>query len=124
MRPEIEAALRTERTIDIVTTGRQSGKPVRIEIWFFWVAGKYVITGTPGQRDWFANLQAEPHFLFCLKGEVKAELNARAKVITDRQDRQFIFSAPETQWYRDQVDSVSALIDNSPLVEIEFLEDS
>ncbi len=122
MTPEVESALRSDRTVDIVTTGKKSGKPVRIEIWFFHVAGKYVITGTPGKRDWFANLQARPEFEFCLKESVQATLNAKARVVTDREDRQYIFSAPETAWYRERVDAVSDLINHSPLVEIEFLD--
>lgn len=30
-------------------------------------------------------------------------------------------SAPETQWYRDQVDSVHDLVEGSPIVEVFFL---
>lgn len=122
MNPEVQRALRSDRTIDIVTIGRKSGEQRRIEIWFFYVAGKYVITGTPGKRDWFANLLTHNEFDFCLKESLQTTLKAKATPITDRKDRQYIFSAPETAWYREQVDSVSELINSSPLVEIEFLE--
>lgn len=122
MTPEIEAALRSDRTVDIITTGCKTGEKRKIEIWFFYVAGKYVITGTPGRRDWLANLKAQPEFDLCLKQSVEATLRARASLVTDREDRQYIFSAPETAWYREKVDSVSDLINDSPLVEIEFLD--
>ena len=122
MDPQIEQALQTERTIDIVTLGRSSGERRKTEIWFFYVAGKYVITGTPGKRDWYANLLANPEFEFCLKGSVSETLKARAIPISDREGRHYIFSAPETEWYRKQVTSVAELIDSSPLVEIEFLD--
>ncbi len=122
MDPEIASALQRDRTIDIVTTGRKTGQPCKIEIWFLYVAGKYVITGTPGPRDWFANLRANPEFDFCLKESVQATIRAKAIPITDREDRHHIFSAPETKWYRDQVESVGELIDKSPLVEITFLD--
>lgn len=120
MTPEVAAALKTDKTVDIITTGRNSGEKRRIEIWFFYVAGKYVITGTPGPRGWFANLKANPEFELVLKGSVDATLIARAVPITDREDRQYIFSAPETAWYRKQVDSVSELINDAPLVEVFF----
>jgi hypothetical protein len=122
MTPEIEAALRSEKTVDIITTGRKSGQPQKIEIWYFYTAGKYIITGTPGPRGWYANLLADPALIFCLKGEVKAELQALAIPVLDREDRQHIFSTPETSWYRSQVSSISELINDSPLVEIRFEE--
>ena len=122
MDPEVKRALQRDRTIDIVTTGRKSGQPCKIEIWFLYVAGKYVITGTPGPRGWFANLKANPEFDFCLKESVQATIRAKATPITDREDRHHIFSAPETKWYRDQVESVGELIDKSPLVELTFLD--
>ena len=121
MQARIKAALKADRTIDIVTIGAKSGQPRSTEIWFFHVAGKTVITGTPGKRDWYANLLVNPEFDFCLKESINETLKARATPITDRQDRHYIFSAPETIWYLQQVNSISELIDASPLVEIEFL---
>ncbi len=42
-------ALATDRVIDITTTGRTSGAPRRIEIWFHRVGDTVYITGTPGR---------------------------------------------------------------------------
>ena len=43
--------LASHRTIDLTTFGRRSGLPRRIEIWWFQVDDRFVITGTPGRRD-------------------------------------------------------------------------
>jgi deazaflavin-dependent oxidoreductase (nitroreductase family) len=118
----IEAALKADRTIDIVTIGRKSGEPRTTEIWFFDVAGRTVITGTPGKRDWYANLLVNPEFDFCLKESINKTLKARAIPVTDIKDRHQIFSAKETIWYRQQVTSISELVGASPLVEVEFLQ--
>jgi len=132
MEEEIRNALQKDRTIDIITTGAKSGLPRKIEIWFTNVNGRIIICGTPnakgGQgsrspRDWLANLKANPAFTFCLKESIKAEVPARAVEITDAEDRMYLMSAPETKWYRDQVDSIEELVKYSPIVEV-FFSDS
>ena len=129
MNKAIKQALDNDKLIDIVTTGAKSGKPRRTEIWFTNVGGRIIICGTPNTdghsgtyspRDWMANLRANPDFLFCLKESVAAELAATAVPISEPADRRRLMTAPETQWYRDQVESVSDLIANSPIVEIFF----
>ena len=129
MNDEIRIALKNDQTIDIITTGAKSGLPRRIEIWFTNVSGRIIICGTPGaegkkgprtRRDWLANLKANPDFLFCLKESLTAELPARAEIIVDPDDRRQLMSAPETKWYRDQVDSIEDLVAGSPIVEVFF----
>jgi hypothetical protein len=131
MRKEIRDALGKDRTIDIVTIGAKSGLPRRTEIWFTNVNGRIIICGTPSatgekgpysRRDWLANLRANPAFTFCLKESMKMELPARAVEIVDPEDRRYLMSAPETKWYREQVDSVDDLVNKSPIVEV-FFED-
>lgn len=72
------------------------------------------------RRDWLANLKAHPDFVFCLKESLHVELPARAVVITDPADRRALMSAPETQWYREQGNSVEELVRASPIVEVFF----
>jgi hypothetical protein len=131
MREEVQAALRSDRTIDMITTGAKTGLPRRTEIWFHNIGGRIIICGTPdakgrnnprARRDWLANLRAKPEFVFCLKESLTIELPARAVIITDPDDRRQIMSAPETKWYREQVDSVEALVRDSPIVEVFFLD--
>jgi hypothetical protein len=82
-----------ERTVDITTTGRRSGAPRRIETWFHRVDDVVYLTGTPGKRDWAANLEAEPAFTFHLKNGVEADLAARATAIVDETERRRVFTA-------------------------------
>lgn len=56
-----DAELARHRTIDLTTIGRRSGRPSRIEIWWFYIEGTFIITGTPGARDWYANVLADPN---------------------------------------------------------------
>jgi hypothetical protein len=128
---EIRDALRKDRTIDIITVGAKSGLPRRIEIWFTNIKGRIIICGTPNAtgekgkytpRDWLANLRKNPDFTFCLKESFQIELPAKAIEITDPEDRRTIMTSPETQWYRDQVDSIEELVSASPIVEVFFLD--
>ncbi|HRW04947.1 MAG TPA: nitroreductase/quinone reductase family protein [Caldilineaceae bacterium] len=122
MNAEIRQALAQDETIDITTVGRKSKRPQRIEIWFRRVDGRVYITGTPGPRDWYANLQANPLFTFHLKESIAADLPARARLIQDREERRRILAAPTMAWYHSQVSSVDDLVAGSPLVEVLFEE--
>ncbi len=102
--------------IDITTTGRKSGLPRRMEIWFHNIDGQIIITGQPGPRDWLANLIANPNFTFHLKGEVQADLPARARVITDPDERRAIMSAR----YRGQDGEAEPPAEGRPMVEVLF----
>jgi hypothetical protein len=128
---EIKRALGKDRTIDIVTTGAKTGMSRKTEIWFTNVSGRIIICGTPDaegkngprtRRDWLANLKANPEFLFCLKESLTIQLPARAVPIVDREARRQLMNAPETKWYRQQVDSVEDLIEASPIVEVFFTD--
>ncbi len=128
-RAEIQAALATDQTIDIVTTGARSGRARTTEIWFTNVSGRIIICGTPGARggdaaraprDWLANLVANPDFLFCLKESVQVQLTARATPVTAPDERRALMLAAETRWYRDQVGSLDRLVEGAPIVDVAF----
>ncbi len=94
MDAEVERALATDRVIDITTTGRSSGEPRRIEIWFTRLDGRYFITGAPTTpRSWYANLVAHPEFVFHLKESVTADLSATARPIIETTERREVFDA-------------------------------
>jgi deazaflavin-dependent oxidoreductase (nitroreductase family) len=116
---QIRAALDQAVTIDITTTGRRSGLPRRIEIWMVKVDGDYLITGTPGARDWYANLQANPRLMVHLEDEISIDLPAVAMPILDLVRRRAILGAPQTEWYRSQA-NLEALVAGSPLVKLVF----
>ena len=121
-----------QRTIDITTTGRRSGEPRRIEIWFYRFEDSIYLSGTPGPRtrDWLANLAAEPHFIFHLKHPVVADLAAIGTVITDVHERHRIL-ATFVEDFNDRHRSADAgptavldeWVERSPLVKVRFVED-
>ena len=81
-----------ERTVDITTTGRRSGRARRIETWFYRADGRLYLSGLPGRRDWAANLQAQPAFTLHVKHGAHADLAATARPVTDPRERRRIFS--------------------------------
>jgi len=117
---QIREQLQKGGRIDITTTGRKSGKPHRIEIGFQSIDGTAYISGLPGKRDWYANMVANPDFVFHLKGDVSADLPARARPITDPDERRAVLTPFTANWnYGHELDKWMA---NSPLVEVIFSE--
>jgi hypothetical protein len=79
----IQYALARDCTVDITARGRNTGQLRRTEIWFHSIDGQVYLTGTPGRRDWYANVVAHPEFTFHLKQSVTADLRARATPILE-----------------------------------------
>ena len=119
MDESIKHALERDRTIDITTTGRKTGQPRRTEIWFHNVEGRLYITGTPGRRDWYANMLAHPEFTFHLKQSIRADLPARATAVLDKAQRREIMATihQKLSGKRD----LEAWVEGSPLVVVELL---
>jgi deazaflavin-dependent oxidoreductase (nitroreductase family) len=117
MNDDIRAALSEGQVIDITTTGRKTGQPRRKEIVFHNIGGRVYISGIPRpeKRDWLANLEADPHFIFHLKGEVVADLPATARVITDPEERRQVLGPIADKWGWDNVEDGVRF---SPLVEV------
>ena len=118
MDDDARAALERDRTIDITTTGRRSGQPRRIETWFYNVDGRVFLSGTPGRRDWYANLVANPEFVFHLKQSTRADLPARARLVTDPAERREIVKGI----FRTRAASgdVDRWVEGSPIAEVVF----
>jgi hypothetical protein len=118
MTEDISAALETDRTIDITTIGRRTGRERRIEMWFHNVDGHIYITGMPGTRSWYANMLANPAFTFHLKESVQVDLPATARPILEVAERRSVFEILLGRLgYRDRMDAWMA---RSPLVEVTF----
>ncbi len=117
MDDKIRQALTRGRTIDITTTGRRSGEPRRIEIVFHNIGGRIYLSGMPSRRrrSWLANLEADPHFMFHLKGSARADLLATARVITDEAERRAVLTDVARAWKRNDVET---MVQYSPLVEV------
>jgi deazaflavin-dependent oxidoreductase (nitroreductase family) len=112
----IRDALARGGVIDITTIGRKTGQPHRIEIVFHDIGGRLYVSGMPGfKRSYMANLAADPHFTFHLKGAVRADLPATARIISDDAERREVLPHIARNWKRDDVET---MIEQSPLFEV------
>jgi deazaflavin-dependent oxidoreductase (nitroreductase family) len=113
----IDLALERGQTIDITTTGRSTGRPRRLEIVFHNIGGRIYISGIPSRRrrSWIANLEAEPRFTFHLKGRVRADLPATARIIDDEAERRQILPHVARAWGRRDLED---MVRYSPLIEV------
>lgn len=113
----IDAALERGHTIDITTTGRASLRPRRLEIVFHNIDGRIFISGVPyrNRRSWLANLDADPHFTFHLKGKVAADLPATARIIEEETERREILPHIARIWGRKDLEQ---MVRHSPLIEV------
>jgi len=107
-------ALASHQTIDITTFGRRTGEARRIEIWWFRVDDRFVITGTPGRRDWLANLGSDPRLIVHVDG---LDLETTATLVDDVDFRRRVFTSPHTSWYASQAE-LDHLVATAPMVEI------
>jgi deazaflavin-dependent oxidoreductase (nitroreductase family) len=138
MRDDVRAALAItpsstmeDRTIDITTTGRRSGKERRIEIVYYRFEDSVYLSGIPGPRtrDWLANLAAESRFTFHLKHGVVADLPAEAEVITDPAERRRVLAGFVEEFnHRHRADSqwptavLDEWVEGSPLARVRFID--
>jgi len=116
---EIDSALQGVHTVDITTTGRKSGKPRTLEIVSHNIDGRIYISGIPfpRRRSWLANLDADPHMTFHLKGKVRADLPATARVIEDEAERRAILPFIARNWGRKDLEK---MVEQSPLIEVKI----
>ena len=115
MTPDFEALARYQ-TIDLTTTGRRTGRRRTVEIWWFRVDGRFVITGTPGRRDWLANVLADPRIEIQVGGWTLAAI---AELVSDPVFRRRVFTDSATSWYKSQAE-LDRLVDTAPMIEVTF----
>lgn len=115
--PNVAEALKHGHLIDITTTGRKSGEPRRLEIMFHNIDGRLYISGIPSpkRRNWIANLDENPKLTFHLKGKVKADLPATARVIDGQAERREILPHIARVWKRNDLEQ---MVRYSPLIEV------
>jgi deazaflavin-dependent oxidoreductase (nitroreductase family) len=107
-------------TCDITTVGRASGLPRRIEIWYFVLDDQVYISGTPGRRDWLANMEAAPGFTFHVKQGATADLPARAEIIRDPAERRRVMAGVMAANSYFAGGDLEAWVAGSPLVAVHF----
>lgn len=104
-------------TCEVSTRGRRSGRMRRIEIWYVVIDGQVVLTGTPGRRDWLANLRRHPEAVLHLR-RPSVDLDVIGKEVTDEEDRRHtVAEAWRLQpWYAKQRYTVDDWVSGSPIV--------
>jgi deazaflavin-dependent oxidoreductase (nitroreductase family) len=115
----IRAALDRSQVIDLTTTGRRSGQPRRIEVFLHNLDGRLVISGKPNpehERAWLRNVRANPAVALHLKGAVVADLEGKARVVSDPAERAELLAGVARNWRRTDLDVMEA---HSPLIEID-----
>lgn len=116
---DVRRALAAGHLIDITTTGRRSRMPRRIELTFHALDRRIWISGMPSRRPraWLRNLEADPRMTLHLKGPVRADLPARARIVTDPDERRRVLERIAWIWKRTDVDT---MVEFSPLIEVEL----
>lgn len=104
------------RTVDLVTMGRKSGQQQRVEIWWFCFEDRFIITGTPGPRDWYANILANPRVVIETR---HGNFPARASSVSDHPFRSRFFSDEAARWYSTQAE-LDALVETAPMIELDL----
>lgn len=125
MEEAIRAELEQGGIADITTTGRKTGKPRRIEIYFHHFDGQFILTGRPGfKRDWMANLIAHPEFTLHLKRTVAHDLPVIAVPIEEPEERAEILYRVLTESWGTDADKarrdLPIWVEKSPLVRFEL----
>ena len=110
-----EAGLR----IGITTTGRKSGRPHRRDVRLYSLDGRFYITGSPGRRDWYANLLADTRFTVHLKGESQTILDATAYPIREASGRLTVLSLVHSR-RGGRLGKLDEMLKRSPLVQVHF----
>jgi deazaflavin-dependent oxidoreductase (nitroreductase family) len=119
VRDVVRAELADDPTVDLTTTGRRTGEARRVEIWMLDVDGRFFITGTPGRRDWLANVRHDPRVVVHLKRQAQVDVAAEAHEVVDEPTRRRVFEHLSARWYRSQA-PVDELVAAAPMIELTF----
>lgn len=76
--------LQKEEYCYITTTGRVTGKPHQIEIWFGLKENTvYLLSGNKDKSDWVKNMVKDPSVTVKIAGKT---FNATARIVTDKEE--------------------------------------
>ena len=87
------------------------------------VDGRFFITGTPGPRDWLANLLADPRIVVHLKRRAHLDVDGSAEAVTDPVLRRQVLEHLTARWYSSQ-SPLYELVATAPMVEVTFEDPS
>ena len=74
------------------------------------------ITGTPGPRDWYANVLADPNVTIHAPF---GDFAGKARIVADEGFRRRVFTDPQISWYSSQTE-LEALVTRAPMIEIDL----
>ncbi len=77
--PDLERSLRTAEELELLTTGRRSGKSHAVRVWFAYEQGAIWLRTDRG-ADWFRNLESDPRCRVRVGG---LERSARRDAVLD-----------------------------------------
>jgi deazaflavin-dependent oxidoreductase (nitroreductase family) len=127
MDPTVKEAMSRGGIADITTTGRRSGLPRRIEIYFHHFDGLYYLTGRPGRkRDWVANIEAHPEFVLHLKRGITADVPMVGEPEPDPEERARVIRRALIENWDSPPDGVDARlhewVDRAPFIRFRPVE--
>ncbi|HEX6945824.1 MAG TPA: nitroreductase/quinone reductase family protein [Acidimicrobiia bacterium] len=108
--------LARHRTVDMTTYGRKTGFPRTIEIWWFLFEDRFIVTGTPGPRDWLANVRSDPRVIVAIPG---MQVDSIAREVDDLEFRRRFFADSQARWYSTQA-GYERLVAEAPMIELVF----
>lgn len=105
-------------TVELTTTGRRSGRTHRIEIWYVVIGGEVHLVGSPGRRDWLANLRADPSATVHVGGPQPYDVVVRTTEVTDPAVRRALVPSiwAVQPWYRTKNGDIERWVADSPMV--------
>ena len=89
---------------DLTTTGRRTGNPHKIEIWFGVIGGTmYLISGNGPSADWFRNALIDPAVVVDVGGRT---FTAQARAVVDVDERRHVGDVMGEKYTWDGDDSI------------------
>jgi deazaflavin-dependent oxidoreductase (nitroreductase family) len=86
MQPSDIDGLQRERVLYLTTTGRKSGQPREIEIWFITYQGRFYLLAEHGHNaQWVRNIQAKSDVSIRIK---QHQFRAHGRILDAEHDRQ------------------------------------
>jgi deazaflavin-dependent oxidoreductase (nitroreductase family) len=76
-----------EEFIHLTTTGRKTGKPRMVELWFAFSGGKVYLSHEGEDTDWMKNIKKNEQVAFEIAGK---NFTGRARYLKDREDEAWI----------------------------------
>jgi len=121
MEQSVREAMDRGGIADITTTGRKTGNPSRIEIYFHHFDGDYYLTGQPrGPRDWNANILANSEFTLHLKRGITADVKVVGQSEADPDERARIIRRAQVENWDYDSEKVEAgiqkWVDSAPFI--------